>query len=572
MIETLRIEEVKIVQQAELEFGPGLNVLTGETGAGKSIILGALALLAGGRGSPDAVRNGAQRGSIEAIFGTESQPDFEAELSERGFEFQAADGDEGHELLVHRTVSLSGRSRARVSGQLVPISTLAELFSGRMEIASQHSSQALLRPENHGLLLDTAGGILPQRESLRACFAEIREIDGELANLRNQQEERERRRDFLAYQLDEIDAVSPTPEEFEQLGHEQKRLGHAEELREDGSAIVALLQGDEMGLESANAIDLLARAAGLAAGLAEIDPALTSQVERLRTLEVEVREIARDVERHGDGIESDPGRLTVIEDRLGQIERLRRKYGREIEAILTSREEFACELASIEGSGKREGELEAERRRLVLQLEKEADRLSEARKKAARKFGRSVQKAVADLDLPDARFEVGLEPAACPANMPCSSLGNESTEFKFSANAGEELSPLRKVASGGELSRIFLAIKNGLRTAGGGMVLVFDEVDAGIGGRAAQRVGRSLAELSRHHQVICITHLPQIAAFADVHFRVEKVEAGERTCATVTRLADSARVDEIARMAGGERVTAATRRHARDLLKANTLD
>jgi DNA repair protein RecN (Recombination protein N) len=303
-----------------------------------------------------------------------------------------------------------------------------------------------------------------------------------------------------------------------------------------------------------------------------MDPDLASAAERLRGLEVEVRDVARDIERHTDRVESDPGRLAEIEERLAQIEKLRRKYGNDIQGVLRFREDCARELAGIEGAGERGSELTHERGDVEAKLTSEADRLSAARKKAAGKFGRAVQKAVADLDLPDARFEVALEPAPSPANMPCGSLGRESAEFKFSANSGEALNPLRKVASGGELSRVFLAIKNGLRAAAGGMVLVFDEVDAGIGGRAAQRVGRSLAELATHHQVICITHLPQIAAFADVHFRVEKVDAGDRTCATVKRLDAKTRVDEIARMAGGEKVTAATRRHAKDLLQSSNLD
>lgn len=571
MIESLRIEQVKIVEQAELEFGPGFNVLTGETGAGKSIILGALELLAGGRGSPDAVRQGAQGGSLEAIFRTEELPDFEAELTERGFDFRGADGDEGHELLVHRTVSRSGRSRARVAGQLVPISTLGELLGGRMEIASQHSSQTLRRPEHHGLLLDKAGGLLELRSRVGERHARLRAIDSEIDALRNQDEERERRRDFLAFQVDEIDAVELSVEDYAALGAEQGRLGHAEQLREDGAALVSYLQGDESAVGAANAVDLIASAARLAEGLANLDPALEPLAERLASAESDLAEIARDFERYADRIEADPSRLARVEERLAQIEKLRRKYGGSIEEILEFRDQAAQELRAIEGAGAREGELRQERDGEAERLTKDAAGLSRGRKKAARELGKKVQTALADLDMENARFEVELQKAAHSPDLPCSSVGAEVAEFKFSANEGVPVQPLQKVASGGELSRVFLAVKSGLRKAGAGMVLVFDEVDAGIGGRAAQRVGRALAELSRHHQVVCITHLPQIAAFADVHFRVEKSEQDGIVRAGVSRLDEQGRLEEVARMAGGEKVTQATLQHARDLLRENSL-
>jgi DNA repair protein RecN (Recombination protein N) len=573
MIESLRIHQIKIVEEAELEFGPGLNVLTGETGAGKSIMLDALALLAGGKGSPDAVRQGAKGGSVEAVFRTEGLPDFEVELAERGFDVtgeadeargEREPGDQ-HELLVHRTVSLTSRSRARVAGQLVPIASLGELFAGRIEIASQHSSQALLRPESHGRFLDAAGKLLPLRARVAEVFSAVREIDRELERLRGEDEERARRRDFLAFQKDEIDAVSPSVEEFGDLDSEHKRLGHAEQFAGEGGTIVQLLQGEpEAGTRSA--ADLVVDALRLAEGLQRLDPGLEPQVERLRSLDLELREVARDFERYVDRIESDPARLARVEERLGDFEKLRRKYGKRVEEILVFRDEVARELAGIEGAGEREDALAGERERLVEALRKDADKLGAGRKKAARKLEKAVQGTLGDLDMPDASFRVGLEAAPAPPGMPCSSVGNEAAEFQFCANPGEALQSLQKVASGGELSRVFLAIKNGLRRAGAGMVLVFDEVDAGIGGRAAQRVGQVLAELARHNQVLCITHLPQIAAFADVHFRVEKAEKKGRVCATVRRLEAADRVEEIARMAGGENVTAATRRHAKDLL------
>ena len=572
MIETLRIAEIKIVEQAELEFHPGLNVLTGETGAGKSIILGALEMLAGARGSADIPRKGSNLGTVEAVFRTEGLVEFENELSERGFVDADAEGVEPHELIVHRTLSATGRSRARIAGQLVPISTLAELFSGRIEISSQHSSQALLRPESHGRYLDAAGQLLPLRAEVEQAFHRLREIDAELAALRGQNEERARRCDFLAFQLEEIDAVSPSPEEYAALNAEHRRLAHAGQLHEDGAALAQVLLGDINGVEGASAIDATTVALRLGEGLANLDPGLAELLERLRSVDVELRDLARDFERYADGIEADPARLEALEQRLAQFEGLLRKYGNSVEEILVFRQQVEAELSGIEGASEHAEVLENERVQVEAQLLRRAKQLSRSRLKAAAGLTRSVQQSLAALDMPQATFQVDLQPAAAPAGMPCGPSGNEAPEFKFSANTGEELAPLQKVASGGELSRVFLAVKNGLRREGRGMVLVFDEVDAGIGGRTAQRVAQVLAELAQHHQVLCITHLPQIAAFADAHFLVEKGEKAGRVCATVRKLDDRERVEEIARMAGGEHITVSTRRHASELLKEKTLN
>lgn len=567
MIETLRIDEIKIVEHAELEFSRGLNVLTGETGTGKSIILGALEMLAGARGSADIPRKGSQVGSVEAVFRTDGLARFEAELRERGFRDS---GDDEHELLVHRTLNASGRSRARIAGQLVPIATLAEVFADRIEVSSQHSSQALLRPESHGRSLDAAGDLLPLRAKVGQGVARLQAIDGELAALRAEEEERERRRDFLDFQLEEIDAVSPTVEEFAQLEIEHRRLAHAGQMREDGAALVHALEGDGSG-DIACALDAVAAAVRLGEGLEKLDPTLVDAVERLRIVDLELRELVRDFERHSDAIESDPGRFAAIEERLGQIEKLRRKYGRSVEEILAFREQAAVKRSTIDGTRDREGALETERATLDAALTRAAKKLSQGRVAAAKVLAEGVQESLAALDMAGASFAVDLAPAPAPAGLPCGSSGHEHVSFKFSGNPKEPPASLQKVASGGELSRLFLAVKNALRRQGRGMVLVFDEVDAGIGGRAAGRVGQALAELAAHHQVLCITHLPQIAAFADAHFRVEKHEKAGRVCARVERLTGKQQVDEIARMAGGEVITAATRKHARELLRQKPL-
>jgi len=563
LIETLRIEGMAIVDRAELDFGAGLNVLTGETGAGKSIVLGALALLTGGRASAQTVRDGCDEAVVEAVFDTTQLPDLEAELTERGIECSE------HELIATRSLSRASRSRARIGGGLVPVATLSEVFSGRLEISSQHGSQALLRPEHHGRLLDRSAGLESTRAKVAAGFAAVRLLDEELATLRADAQERVRRQDFLGYQVEEIDRANLDVDEIAGLRANRSRWAHAGRLQEDGGRALAALSGDSDGDEG-GASDRLARAVRLLEGLTGLDADLGPMAERIAGLQDELRDAAFDLERHLSGVEADPARLAAAEDRLHQVEQLQRKYGESVEAVLEFRERTATELAGIEGAEEREAEIVAERSKRVAALAKDAKRLSRGRAKAARVLAQQVEGELGGLAMPEGRFAVELTPIEPPEGLPCGMAGAEAPAFVFSANAGEALRPLRAVASGGELSRVFLALKQALRESDAGMVLVFDEVDAGIGGRVADRVGRMLAELAVHHQVLCITHLPQIAAFAQNHFRVEKHEVEGRTQTRIMRVEGPARVEEIARMAGGESVGEATLAHARELLASRS--
>jgi DNA repair protein RecN (Recombination protein N) len=564
LIETLRVENIAIVERGELDFGPGLNVLTGETGTGKSVVLGALALLAGGRASSDVIREGADAASVEAVFRTARLPDLEAALEERGL------ANDDHELIVQRSVTSNGRSRARVSGQLLPAAALAELFGGRIEISSQHDSQALLRPEMQGWLLDRSGNLLEQRAAVAEDFGVLQALDAELARLRAEAQERARRQDFLSFQLREIDEAKLDPQTLAELRAEHARLAHAGRLQEEGALALGLLAGDPLHDDAASAADLLAEAARRLDAIERIDPTLEGRGERLLALQSEVREVALELERYLDGIEADPRRLASIDERLHRIEQLQRKYGASVEEVLRFRDEAAAELASIEGADEREAAIVHERQECAERLGQAAGVLGEGRRKAGRRLARAAQASLRQLGMPRARFEVALEAVEPPPQAPCGPGGNELAEFRFSANAGEPLRSFRKVASGGELSRVFLAIRSALRESAAGMVLVFDEVDAGVGGRAADGVGSSLAELAAHHQVLCITHLPQIAAFADVHFKVEKSERRGRTRARIGRVEGTRRVEEIARMAAGESVGEATLRHARELLASRS--
>ena len=560
MIETLRIEHLAIVDRVELEFGPGLNAITGETGAGKSIVLGALGLLAGARATSDSVREGSEEAAVEAIFRTEHLPQLEAALASRGLESR------DHQLVLRRTVSRSGRGRARVGGQLVPVATLTELFTGRIEISSQHDSQALLRPDVHGRLLDESGGLGSPREAVSSAFAALRALDEELVSLREAARERTRRADFLSFQVNEIDEARLDPAEAAPLRARRGRLAHAGRLREEGGAALSMLAGDPLGNEDANAADLLGEAARRLEVLARIVPDLTPAATRLEALAVEARDAALELERYLDEVEADPAELAAADERLHQIEQLQRKYGASVEEVLRFRDTASAELAGLEGADERAERLAAERDRAVQSLATAARSLSRGRARAARKLARGVQDSLRQLAMPNARFEIGLEPLDPPQGFPSGAGGLERPEFHFTANEGEPLRALRRIASGGELSRAFLAIKQALRATDAGMVLVFDEVDAGIGGATADRVGRVLADLAASHQVLCITHLPQIAASADTHFRVEKSGRGGRAGVRISRVEGAERVEEIARMAGGRKVGEATRRHARELL------
>ncbi len=560
MIETLRLENLAIVERAELEFGAGLNVLTGETGAGKSIVLGALSLLAGQRASVEMIRAGSPQAVVEAVFRTEGLPDLEAELEARGIEV------EGHELIVRRTLARSGRSRAQVSGQLVPVSTLAELFAGRLEISSQHDSQALRRPETQGLILDRAGGLLDQRRKVSEGYERLRAVEAERAALGEARAERERQRDFLRFQIEEIEAAELDAEAIEALTAERARLAHAERLGEDGRAALAALAGDPLDPELPGAGDRVAEAERRLQGLLRFDASLAELAARVSGAREELRDAAMELERYLTGVEADPARLEAAEARLHHVQQLQRKYGGSVEEVLRFRDRAMAELAGAKDADEREQLLGAEAQRLRARLERDARALSEARARAAGKLARAVQGALRELAMPRACFEVELTPVAPPGDLPCGPAGCESTELRLAANPGEPPRALSRVASGGELSRTFLALKQAARDAEAGMVLVFDEVDAGIGGRAADRVGRSLAELAAAHQVLCITHLPQVAARAALHLSVSKLSRRGRTGVRLARVEGSERVEEIARMAGGEVVAEATREHARALL------
>lgn len=570
MIESLRIENLALVESVELEFGAGLNVLTGETGAGKSIVLSALALLAGGRAGADALRSGAAEGAVEAVFRMDGHAEVRRDLERRGLavDGQTDDAEAVPELIVRRTLLPGGRGRARIGGELVPVATLAEIFGGQLEISSQHGSQALRHSDTHLLVLDAYANQTGLREIVAREVARVLELDREIAGLRSAEAERARRLDFLEYQRQELEQEDLDPASIAALEAEHRRLTHAERLAEDLATVSAALAGGED--DAPGAERALAAARRALASATRMDPDLAALAERIAALESELQDVAVRAADYLAELEVDPRRLEAVEARIARLEKLKRKYGPSAAELAAQRDAIVRELESLASADARIEELAAERARRIATANESSARLTRARTQAARKLAKAVEAELGDLAMAGARFVVALEPSAREGASPgleTGPAGRERPEFLFSANAGEAPRPLQRVASGGELSRLFLALKNSLRRADRNMVIVFDEVDAGIGGAVAERVGRVLAELAGDHQVLCITHLPQIAAFAERHFVVRKEQAGGRTRTRVARVEGEARVDELARMAGGERVTEVTRQHARSLLE-----
>jgi len=562
LIEHLRIHNLALVASAELEFDAGLNVLTGETGAGKSLVLSALSLLAGGRASADIVGSGASAAHVEAIVRPGRIPGLEAALA--AHELVAEDDT----LIVARTLGRDGRSRVQVGGRWVPVATLRELFGGRLEISSQHATQSLRRGGSHTEFLDDYAGTAGECRRVAQLYGDLQRCRADARALREASANRERERDFLEFQRDEIDAAGIRSGELDPLGAELRRLSHAEELL-DGSRVVRGALAGEGSAEDGGALEGVDRALHALGALAATDPQLAELEGRVLGLRDELDDVAREIERYADHVEVDPGRLAAVEERLAELESLRRKYGADELAILAHRADVAATLERLAGDEDRGLELEAEGRRLAEALTEAAATLTRRRRRAARSLCREVEAALAQLDMSGARFDVAFSTRAGEGDLGSGPTGAEIAEFRLAANPDGPPKPLQKVASGGELSRVFLALKRAQLAArgNGGSVLIFDEVDVGIGGRAIDHVGTLLQELGMSHQVVCITHWPQIAAAATRHFRVTKSDRKTRTTTRVDLLDESRRVEELARMAGGARVTQATRRHARDLLR-----
>lgn len=582
MLTTLRISGFAIVDAIEVRFGPGLNVLTGETGAGKSILVNALHLVLGGRMSADVLRDGADEAVVEALFELPAGHPVFARLEAAGLvPAGGAPSAEARELLVRRVAARGGRGRAFVNGALCTLSMLEDALKGTVDISGQHEHVSLLDPATHTTLLDAyalrqaQGGReprpLPPEEApvdrYHLAYGALAALVREREALAADEGERARRADYVAFQLVELDRADPKPGEIEALEDERRVLASAEKLREAARAAEALAYGEE-----GSASERVAQAARALAEAALLDRRLEPTLALLRSAAVELEEAGRELGRYADAAGGDPERLQGVEERLDVLRALARKHGGSLEQALARRAEMQAELARLRGGGERlaaiDGEIAA-RGREAMKLAKQIGRI---RAEAARGFAASVRRELEELAMGRCRIEVALLPpdAGVPVDgTVLGPTGAERAEVLIAPNPGEPPRPLAKIASGGELSRILLAVKRTLSRSDPVATYVFDEVDAGIGGAVAEAMGRVLSEVSRGRQVICVTHLPQVAAFADRHHRVEKRIHGGRTHAGVAPLeSDDDRRREVARMIAGATITDSALEHAGALIRA----
>ncbi len=562
MLRTLRVRELAIIEDLTVEFGPGLNLLTGETGAGKSILVDALGLVTGDRADSSKVRRGASRARVEAVFEPPDAGALRGLLEQRGI-----DADEDGLLVLRREVPVSGAARVFINGSPGTVTALRELGERLLELHGQHEQHGLLSADSHLELLDRFGGHHDELRGVAAAERAVGEARERLERLREAERERERRADNLRGELREIDAVAPRAGERDELERERTRLRHGVEIAElVGEALAQLYDGDP------SAAGLAASGARRLERLAELDPRLGELAQRVRAAQLELQEAGSALRDYADEGQGDPDRLEDLESRRAAIERLCSRYGRDEQEVLEHRAAAAAELDELEHLGEQVGAAETALALAAEAYAGEATRLSAARRSAAQALAPAVERQLRELALPRARFSVGFQAARGPElrhgdrAMPLTPRGVERAEFLIAANPGEDARPLRKTASGGELSRVMLALHVVLEDAGPGRALVFVEVDAGVGGATADAVGARLQRLARARQVLCVTHLPQVAAYADRHYHVRKRVAGGRTLVDVVPLSRTERVDELARMLGGRKVSAASRKNVAELL------
>ncbi|MET0153306.1 MAG: DNA repair protein RecN [Candidatus Binatia bacterium] len=549
MLRELQIRNFALIDELELGFESGLNVITGETGAGKTILMAALELALGGKASTEVIRTGEEEATIEAVFEVAGEAARER-LAAAGFE------GAGHELLVRRALARSGRNRIHLNGTLATLSVLESIGDSLIRVYGQHEHHTLRQSETHLGLLDAFADHGALLRTMRDFFAAHHDLTERVRRVLAGKETARARAEMLRFQLKEIVAAALTPGEEEELRQERQVLGAAEKLAEAARfGEHALYAG-----ESAAASTVRKLSARLVE-LVDTDPRLGEIAKLVDEAYTLVEEAGWRLREYAEKLVFDPDRLEEVDDRLVEIGKLKRKYGDSIDAVLAFHDDAARELADLDLGEEGLAALEAEAAEAEKAARATAAALSKSRRAAAKRLEGRVRGELGELGMKDARFEVRFADEA-----PLSAGGADAVEFFFSADAGEEPRALARVASGGELSRIMLALKSLALEDADAPTVIFDEVDAGIGGAVAEVVGRKLATLARRRQVLCITHLPQIAAFADHHFAVEKATERGRTRSTARQLGAEDRKEEIARMLGGVRVTAEAKKHAEQLL------
>jgi len=565
MLQELRIKDFAIIDELTLTLDPGFLVITGETGAGKSIIVDAVNLLLGERSDATLVRGGADRAMIEGIFAIPPalQPDVQGLLEAEGLDSELPD-----EVILSREVRSSGRSLARINGTTCNLAVYREIGGMLVDIHGQGEHLSLLRPAQHIYLLDRYAGLEDARAGFKEVVRALDQVRAEIKSLLTDEAALARRVDMLQYQVQEIDSAALRPDEEVELQQERNRLVNAEKIAELATEAQYALLGD---MGETSGVDLLAQAAIDLSRLAKLDPSIAEYAELAESLSAQADELARAVRQYREDIEYDPHRLDQIEERVEIITRLKRKYGGSIEAALAHADKARAELESITHSEERLAELRAQEDRLLHQIGTLAAQLSAKRRAAAQKLTEAIVRELDELKMQGARFEVQIawqdDPEGCfveDRRLAFGPNGIDQVEFYMAANVGEPLRPIAKVASGGETSRIMLALKSVLTHADQVPTLIFDEIDQGIGGRIGAVVGQKLWRLSDRHQVLVVTHLAQLAGFGDAHYRVSKHVQNKRTVTQVQRLDDQGRVDELAEMLGAE--TDSARQSAYDIL------
>ena len=559
MLVELQVNNYALIDDLKIEFSSGLNVLSGETGAGKSIVIGAINLLLGERAAVDQIRQGQDKAYIEGILNCENHA-----IDPLLKVFSDAGIDWEDDLIIAREVYKNGRSVARVNGRAVPVSFLKDLGRFLVDLHGQHQHQSLLRPEEHLQLLDLFGGekIKNARVKTADLYHKWQKLKKDLNALGDSKAERERRLDVVQYQLTEIREANLNPGEDEELAEREKILANAEKISTlANQAYSELYAGEENGSDTA-VIDRLGRITRLIGDAAEIDKSLGALIELLSSASAQLEEVSHELRDYSDKIEFQPDELISLQDRVNKINTLKRKYGPNLEDVIAFADNLEVEIERLRNSETLAAELEEEIKKAEGLLSAESNTLRLLRQEVALELEKQLQVTLKELALPNARFKISIKP-----KIDYSALGMDEVEFLFSANKGEEVRPLVKIISGGEMSRVMLALKTIFAREDRVPTLIFDEVDSGVGGATVQSVAEKLAQLAKYHQVMCVTHSPQIAAMADTHFSLYKETVKDRTLTRAARLEEDEKRREIARMLDGASIDNVSLQHVDNLLE-----
>lgn len=550
MLSSLQIENVAVIQKAEVHFEPGLNVLTGETGAGKSILIDSINAILGNRTSKDLVRTGAAKAVIRAAF-EQVPPAVLDKLEQSGYERSEA-------LLLSREITAEGKSSCRINGMPATAAVLRELCGGLININGQHDSVGLLNPAHHLGILDDYAQNRTVFQEYYALYRELVRVKRELDALITNETEKQRKIDLLQYQVQEIEDAGLTAGEEQTLENRRKVLSNASAIRDRLAQSYALLSGSD---DAAGAVDLLGEASNAVDAAAQLDPALTAAAGQLLDLYYNAKDVAADLIGRLDTYDTNDAELDEVEQRLDLLYRLKRKYGSTVEDVIAFGQKAREELDNIQHSQQRHDALQAEKLRLYAKAREKAEVLTQTRLKAFEELNTRISGTLDFLNMPGVRMTLR------HTRGPLASHGQDSIEFYISTNPGEAPKPLAKIASGGELSRITLAIKNAMADKDAVPTVIYDEIDSGVSGKAAGRIGEVLRQSAQGHQILCITHTAQIAALADCHLLIQKNVSNERTYTEIHPLDENGRVEALARLISGDHVTELSRANAREMLQ-----